>query len=244
MKKLTLFLLAIIFSLLSSYSQDELSNYEKYRLEKEKEIEKIPDSIQLDTIYIKDTIYIQSDQIINNYYEDSDWDNPIRFRLYFGYHPWYSYDPWYYSPWYDPWYHNSWYYSWNYHKYPRYYQQIYIPKRHTHYRAYDYVTHNIRKPSYGNSNTVRSSATRSNPRDLTTTRQTSIKNATRTYTPSYSNPRSSNKPEFNRTSTVRNSSQSSTYRNSSTRSSSSVRSSPVTRSSSGSVSRSSSGTKK
>jgi hypothetical protein len=141
MKKLITILLLNLFTYISlAQRETELSNYEKYRLQKDiKEhatlYDKILDTIFIDTLYITDTVYLpdksnkKNQTIVNNYYEDEDYGYDglnIRFHLYFGhtwyYDPWYSwnYDPWFYDPWYN-WnysYFSYWYFPWY---FPRYY---------------------------------------------------------------------------------------------------------------------------
>jgi hypothetical protein len=156
MKKLIFILIGLLFTYISYPQERELSDYEKYRMEKEKEIyysDEVPD-----TVYVveKDTVYVEkeTDQtVVNNYYVDNDYDYDWRFRthrrLYFSYNYYprhYSYwDTWYY----DSWYYDSWYYGYNY--YPRYYS-YYYPRHYywgNHYHHHYYYNY----PKYYRGNT-------------------------------------------------------------------------------------------
>lgn len=137
MKKIIILLvLSFLWFGLFSQESEELSDYEKYRLEQEKE-----QFGNTDTVYIieKDTVYIkketQSEPTIvnNNYYVDSDY----RQKLYFGYdvNRFYSYDYWN-SYWYDYYYwgNRAFYYSWgDPYYYPRSYYYSYYPRYHSYY---------------------------------------------------------------------------------------------------------------
>jgi len=130
MKKLLLSISLLILTLIgfSQAETAEMSDYEKYRLQKDIEehstlYDKTFDTTFIDTAYVFDTVYVKDNKksatVINNYYENEDYgyDRPdVRFNLCFGYNwfysPWYS---WYYDPWfYDPWYYSPWYFSWYY----------------------------------------------------------------------------------------------------------------------------------
>ena len=134
MKKL-LFLLIVLFSFPLMGQERELSDYEKYRMEKEKELYAEEDTTKADTVYVVEE---QAEPVvINNYYIDNE--PSLRFNLLFGYswRPYYQpyyygyYDPFYY----DYWYWNDWYYwSWNWYI-PTYYSSWYYRP---HYRYYNH----------------------------------------------------------------------------------------------------------
>ena len=121
-------------------TEKKMSNYEKYRMKKEREEHPTLYS-KNDTIYITDTVYIEVENEqsnANNYYNNSF---DMRSRLYFGYRPFYSYS------YYDPFYYNYWgwnypYYSYNY----RYGYNYYDP-----YYSYNYgYRYNYYAPYYSN----------------------------------------------------------------------------------------------
>ena len=107
--------------------QEELSDYEKYRLSLEGENqvgETVPEAyahVQEDTAYYGpegDYGYAYYDEgtqppVVNNYYGTVNQYPSYSSRIqrfhspYIGYR---YYDPWYYDSWYDPWYYDSWYY--------------------------------------------------------------------------------------------------------------------------------------
>jgi len=123
MKKLSLIFLMCFFSYISFSQKGELSNYEKYRIEKEKQ-ENLALNSQ-DTVYIVDTVYIESEEskelkaIINNNYYTSNYS--LRHRLYFEYTPWFYDDLFMFGYSYP-------YYSWNYFAYnPCYFGFRYNP---------------------------------------------------------------------------------------------------------------------
>lgn len=139
MKKLIL-LIGICFFSYISFSQDrELSDYEKYKMEQEKE------RFSKDTIREVDTIYIETKApatIINNYY-DYDYDYSPRYGRFFisSYYPSYYWDRWYYDS----------YYPYSYYRYYSYHTPHYR-NYHNYYRYYYYSHNNGIK--YASSNTL------------------------------------------------------------------------------------------
>ena len=103
MKKIFTLLLATFFSLSLMGQERELSDYEKYRMQKEKEEHYTlyeSDTVKKDSVYVE----VESEPVvINNYYVDNEPN--LRFNLTFGYH----WRPYYYDPFYCDWY----YYGWN-----------------------------------------------------------------------------------------------------------------------------------
>ena len=160
MKKLSLIFLMCFFSYISFSQKGELSNYEKYRIEKEKQ-ENLALNSQ-DTVYIVDTVYVESEEskeleaIINNNYYTSNYS--LRHRLYFEYYsgrlnytPWfyddlfmygysYPYYSWNYFP-YNPWYFGFRYNPWSFRSYwntPWYYSSYYVYNSGRYYADRDY----------------------------------------------------------------------------------------------------------
>lgn len=159
MKKLSLIFLICFFSYISFSQKTELSNYEKYRIEKEKQ-----ENLNLnspDTIYIVDTVYLEQENqestIINNYYTN---DYSLRHRLYipwyfddlfmYGYsYPYYNWNYFAYNPWYfgyQPW---SFRYYWSYWNTPYYYSSYYIYNPGCYYVDRDYYRNRYRNQRNG-----------------------------------------------------------------------------------------------
>ena len=144
MKKILITLLLTVFSFALFAQEPELSDYEKYHMEKEAEM--LGETTVPDTIH--DTVYVVVEQeaepvIINNY---NGYNEPnYRFLLTFGYGYHYSgyYDPWYYGyNYYDPWYYD--YYGYN-----RYYGSYYYPYwGHNRYYSSYYYGHNFYNYGY------------------------------------------------------------------------------------------------
>lgn len=146
MKKVFVIFLSFFLTipLLSQEETRELSDYEKYRLQKEAEM--LGETAAQDTIY--DTVYVEvekSQPVVINNYTNYDYPN-YRMRLTFGFHypyynHWYGYDPFYYDYWYgyDPfWYgYNSYYYPyWGYRSYYRNYYYGHHYYNYGYYRPY------------------------------------------------------------------------------------------------------------
>jgi len=69
MKKLLITLLLTLFSFTLIAQERELSDYEKYRMEKEQELYGTPDTTKTDTVYI--VVEQEAEPvIINKYYRD------------------------------------------------------------------------------------------------------------------------------------------------------------------------------
>jgi hypothetical protein len=191
MKKF-LFSISLLILTLIGFSQAEtaeMSDYEKYRLQKDiKEHSILYDTTYVDTVYVFDTVYIKDNKksatVINNYYEDEDYgyDRPdVRFNLCFGYNwfysPWYSwyYDPWFYDPWYYS-YYSYWYSPW-------YYPRYYYPYNYYGWNDWGYGYHNY--PGHHNYSTHNNNNYTYGPRgdsrhNYNTTRPTSITSHTST----------------------------------------------------------------
>lgn len=195
--KRTLILILLAFFSYISFSQEEreLSDYEKYRIEKEKK------EHSNDTVYIIDTVYIKDDgeTIVNNYYDDTP---NIRFRLSFGYSPyWYHswYDPWY--DWHDFYWYNPWYYRYSYRYSPyRYYYHRYYPRYYYHKRPHHRYHASRRYHEYHRPKQQPTVVHRSSRNAVTTPRRTSTtqrSNYTRSYKPTYSEPNQYRKPSYN-----------------------------------------------
>jgi len=194
MKKIIVLILAIFISY-PLFSQDrKLSDYEKYRMEKEAmEYDTLDDEIFYD---VEETPKFngkdesnESQIIVNNYY-NYDYDFGYRHKLYFdvwyyrpygrylNYNSWYGYDPYYdtyYNPYwgYNPYYNR--YYGYNYH-YPN--RIRYYPKPH---RGSYYISSSLgRTKHYGysyykthKSGTVNSyTSTKKSPKRMVNTRST------------------------------------------------------------------------
>ena len=142
MKKILILLLLTLFSFVLIAQERELSDYEKYRMQKEAEM--LGEITVQDTIH--DTVYVEAQEsepvIVNNYYVRENQPN-LRFLLTFGgiyrpfYQPYYGYyDPlyydWYYG--YDPFYYDWYYWSWNWYI-PNYYTSWY---HRPYYRYYNH----------------------------------------------------------------------------------------------------------
>ena len=158
MKRFKILFIFIIFILSTAYTQ---SDYEKYRAEKEKrEHSTLYESseVQIDTVYLVDTVYLESElEIMNNYYYTeriNRFHRPYRPSFYISW-PWY--DDWY---WYDSWYYPSYYYgysSWGHYPYRNYWHHNWHWNRPTYYYSYnsyryqDYkrTAYNQRKTTYG-----------------------------------------------------------------------------------------------
>jgi len=227
MKKILITLLLTIFSFALIAQERELSDYEKYRMEKEAEMLGeviVPDTIH-DTVYVVLDTPVESETVVINNYNDYTQPN-YRFLLTFGYdwRPYYQPYYGYYDPFfYDPYYYGG-YYGYNYwypygsHYYP-YYGLNY------HYSGYyGYHNYGYYKPSghrYATSSalgwnksyyrpynkTYRSgyvSAPTASKKNTVATRPTQTKqvattrtNGSRGYTPSYSKPRTAPRSEYN-----------------------------------------------
>ena len=132
--------------------------------------------------------------VVNNYYDDTP---NIRFRLSFGYSPyWYHswYDPWY--DWHDFYWYNPWYYRYSYryspyryyHRYyHRYYPRYYYHKPRPHHRYHaSRRYHEYHRPKQQPTVVHRSSRNAvTTPRRTSTTQRS---NYTRSYKPTYSEP--------------------------------------------------------
>lgn len=216
-------LLAIVFSFIFIFtSGQELSNYEKYKLEKEKQEHST--LYEKDTVYLVDTVYLKEEsketQIINNYYDFPT----FRSRLIFGhvYRPhyywepawnWYRWDPWYF----DRWSYSSWYWSYG---YPyRVHSHIYYPSySYYHYLGPNYYNYGYYRTGYKRIKTYSSGVANSR----ITTRDKAVRpkyNTTRSdsrtrtvervdrqkYVPTYTRPKKANqnvRREYNRSSTI------------------------------------------
>ena len=168
--------------------------------------------------FVLDTPVESETVVINNY---NDYTQPnYRFLLTFGYtypsyydpfyYDWYyGYDPYYYG-WYSrPYYNYGWYSYRYYHYYPRYYGHVYhypyytykYPKYGRSYASNPYYKKTYRSgfvPAPSSRKTAVVNTRPKTTRQVTTTRATVQK---RTYTPTYSSPRTSNRGEFNRSNT-------------------------------------------
>jgi hypothetical protein len=213
MKKFII-LLTLIFVNISLFCQDDiyytpkkdttkhqLSNYEKYRLEKDKQLVKTDTS----TTIIKDTIKVidKTTTIINNYYSnDNDYDN-YQYRFldsysYPYYYNWYyPYNPIYFSLFYYP-------YYYPYHRYHYFHDRHYYSehKNYNEHRRYDRIyptptdryrtKHNYIQPVLYN-----------NRVNTNIERRTAIQQ-TRSYRPIYIFNNKTVKPEYNRTTNYNN----------------------------------------
>ena len=150
MKKLIAFIAALFFTFAVFSQERELSDYEKYVLEKENQelvSAEVPDIItKVDTVYIE----TKEPTVINNYYIDSEPN--LRHNIYFGYS--WNYRP-YYSGYYNPWHYGygygypsygAWYGG--YYNYP--YYGSYYP-----YYGYNWYGHNYYRPHYYSHNYYR-----------------------------------------------------------------------------------------
>jgi len=218
------------------YPQDtirKLSNYEKYRIQKDRERFGEPDTTKTDTVYI----VVEQDAepvVINNYYSDYNQPN-LRFSLTFGYlwspyyQPYYGYyDPFYYNDWYypynsynywgyNPYYNRSYYGYWGHNTYynrsysqphgQRYAASSALGRNRNYYQQYNntYREGYLSAPTASKKNVV---ATR--PQEtrqaVNTQRQNkpTYNQSNRTYTPSYSNPRMATRPQYNNSNVNRN----------------------------------------
>lgn len=146
----------LCFIFVSATSQ-ELTDYEKYRLEKEKEEHPYLYSLAeyekavvysdtsvkrksavieetKDTVYVKQKVKVK----VNNYLVDNypNYSRRIYLDLHFGYYDWYHFSPWYHwDPWYYPWRYN---YRWNWYRWdPWYWDSWYWPS----YNPFYYPTY-------------------------------------------------------------------------------------------------------
>jgi len=210
MKKILLTLLAILFAFVLIGQEAELSNYEKYRIEKDKELYGTPDTTKTDTVYI--IVKEKSEPvIINNYYEDNDQPN-YRVLLTFGYvyRPYcLHYDPFYYNYWYTPYYYNRYYNSYYYGYWGRnsyyinhYYGHRYVVSNHVNIKSKPTYTREY-KPTY----TVPRTSTRPTyNNDVTRSRNTTTRPTSNTQSRTYNTPTRtapSTAPSYSRTAPTR-----------------------------------------
>jgi len=178
MKKILNILVALLFTIQSVSQTEGLSNYEKYRLEKDEELyEK------------KDTIVEEKSEtiIVNNYYDDYEQPN-YRYIVVFGWHSIPHYQPYYYDYWY--WYDYSWgwYYTYNYwHPYYRHHYHYNNSRNNNNYGHRNATISNGRTTSVRNATVEKKPYTKPVVRP-TRTSTTYSKPRVVTYKPSYSKP--------------------------------------------------------
>lgn len=208
MKKIIITLLAILFTFTLIAQERKLSDYEKYRLQKDREEHQTlyaEDSIKTDKMIVDEK---SEPQIINNYFYDYNQPN-VHFFSNFGYlwHPYY-YNNWYWYGWnYDPfyydwyWYQNT-YYGWYYRPYWHHnhnnswhYRYFTLYRYNNTYNYYSQRNHQVR--TYNS----RQNIVRNEPRqDVRTTRpqdKPTYSESRRTYNPTYSAPRMTTRPSYN-----------------------------------------------
>ena len=147
MKKIFIILLITLFSFSVFAQEKKLSNYEKYRIEKEKKINEtqeevffiVEDMPKFQINFVLDDLQESESVVINNYYNDYNEPN-YRFLLTFGYSYPYNYgyyNPYYYGGYfgYQPWFFR---YHWNYWNTSWYYGSYYIYNSSYYYADRDY----------------------------------------------------------------------------------------------------------